>query len=82
MGIEEEIRNKLIRLNVAVTSLGGFRLDQSQDSNVSVIRIDYAGVTGTFDPEDLLSLLKKLPDQAGSIVVTKLFGFRLHVASR
>jgi hypothetical protein len=71
MGIEGEIRNELTRLNVPVTSLRGFWLDQSQDPNVSVIRIDYEGVTGTFDPEDLLSLLKKLPDQAGSIVVTE-----------
>jgi len=36
MRIEEEIRNELIRLNVPVTSFGGFRLDQSQESNVSV----------------------------------------------
>ena len=28
-------------------------------------------VTGTFDPEDLLSLLQRLPDNAGSIVVTE-----------
>jgi len=71
MGIEEEIRNELIRLNVTVTSLREFRLDQSQDPNVSVITIDYEGLTRMFDPEDLLSLLKKLPDQAGSIVVTE-----------
>ena len=25
---------------------------------------NYEGVTGTFDPEDLLSLLKKLPDRS------------------
>jgi hypothetical protein len=32
---------------------------------------NYEGVTGTFDPEDLLSLLKILPDRAGSIVVVE-----------
>lgn len=82
MGIDEEIRNEFIGLNVASHELGGFRLDQSQDPNVSVIRIDYEGVTGMLDPEDLLSLLEKSPDQAGSVGVTEAIRIRLHVASR
>ena len=70
MGIEEEIKNdELLRLGVPIKRLRGFRLDESQEPNV--IRVDYEGVTGTFDPEDLLSLLKILPDQAGSIVVVE-----------
>jgi len=69
MDIQAEIRNELIRLDVPLTSLGGFQFDQSQEANV--IRVDYEGVTGTFDPEGLLSLLKILPDQAGSIVVVE-----------
>ena len=70
MGIEEEIKNdELLRLGVPIKRLRGFRLDESQEPNV--IRVDYEGVTGTFDPEDLLSLLKILPDQAGSIVAVE-----------
>ena len=33
--------------------------------------MDIQGVTGTFDPQDLLSLLQDLPDKAGSIVVVE-----------
>jgi hypothetical protein len=69
MDIQEEIKKELIRLDVPITSLGGFQLDQSQEPNV--ISVDYEGVTGTFDPEDLLSLLRDLPDKAGSIVVVE-----------
>ena len=36
-----------------------------------MIRVDYEGVTGAFDPEDLLTLLRNLPDKAGSIVVVE-----------
>jgi hypothetical protein len=43
MDIQEEIKNELIRLDVPITSLGGFQLDQSQEPNV--IRVDYEGVT-------------------------------------
>ena len=67
MDIQEEIKNELARLDVPTTSLGGFQLDSSQEPNV--IRVDYEGVTGTFDPQDLLSLLQDLPDKAGSTVV-------------
>jgi hypothetical protein len=67
MDVQEEIRNELLRLNVPTTSLAGFQLDSSQEPNV--IRVDYEGVTGTFDPQDLLSLLQDLPDKAGSTVV-------------
>jgi hypothetical protein len=49
--------------------LGGFRFDPSQEPKE--VKVDYEGVTGTFDPKDLLSLLKILPDQAGSIVVVE-----------
>ena len=52
-----------------ITVLGGFQLDPSQEPKA--IRVDSEGVTGTFDPEDLLSLLKILPDRAGSIVVVE-----------
>jgi hypothetical protein len=69
MDIQEEIKKELIRLDVPITSLGGFQLDQSQEPNV--IRVDYEGVTGTFDPRDLLSLLQDLPDNAGSTVVVE-----------
>jgi hypothetical protein len=69
MDIQEEIKNELIRLDVPITRLGGFQFDPSQEPNV--IRVDYEGATGTFDPQDLLSLLKKLPDSAGSIVVVE-----------
>ena len=67
MDIQEEIRNELLRLGVPITSLGGFQFDSSEEPEE--VRVDYEGVTGTFDPEDLLSLLKILPDKAGSIVV-------------
>jgi hypothetical protein len=66
-GTEGPLFSRRIGLNVPFTSLGGFELDQSQEPNV--IRVDYEGVTGTFDPEELLSLLQDLPDKAGSIVV-------------
>jgi hypothetical protein len=69
VGVQEEIRDELVRLNVPITSLGGFQLDPSQEAEA--IRIDYEGVTGTFDPQDLLSVLKKLPDGAGSTVVVE-----------
>ena len=46
MDIQEEIRNELIRLDMPVTSLGGFQLDPSRDPGV--IRVDYEGVTGAF----------------------------------
>ena len=58
MDIQEEIRSEPLRLDVPVTSLGGFQLDQSKDP--AVIRVDYEGVTGTFDPEDLLALLLEI----------------------
>jgi hypothetical protein len=67
--IQEEIRSELLRLDVPSTSLDRFQFDPSQESKA--VRVDYEGVTGTFDPEDLLSLLKKLPDRAGSIVVVE-----------
>ena len=69
MDIQEEINSELLRLDVPVTSLGAFQLDASQEPQV--INVDYEGVTGTFDPEDLLSLLQDLPDKAGSIVVVE-----------
>ena len=69
MDIQEEIRNELLRLDVPITSLGGFEFDSSEEPKE--VKVDYEGVTGTFDPEDLLSLLKILPDQAGSIVVVE-----------
>ena len=67
MDIQEEINSELIRLDVPTTSLAGFQLDSSQEPNV--IRVDYEGVTGRFDPQELLSLLQDLPDKAGSTVV-------------
>ena len=70
MDIQEEIRNELLRLDIPVTSsFGGFQFDSSEEPKE--IRIDYEGATGTFDPQDLLSLLKKLPDKAGSTVVVE-----------
>jgi len=45
-----------------ITSLGGFQFEPSQELKRS--GPNYEGVTGTFDPEDLLSLLKKLPDMS------------------
>ena len=69
MDIQEEIRSELLRLDVPVTSLDGFQLDQSKDP--AAIRVDYEGATGMFDPQDLLTLLRKLPDNAGSIVVVE-----------
>ena len=69
MDIQEEITNELVRLDVPITSLGGFQFDLSQEPKV--IGVDYEGVTGTFDPQDLLSLLQILPDRAGSIVVVE-----------
>jgi len=69
MDIQEEIQNELLRLDVPLTSLGGFQFDPSQEPKA--VKVDYEGVTGTFDPEDLLSLLQKLPDKAGSTVVVE-----------
>jgi len=69
MDVPEEIRSELLRLDVPITSLGGFQFDSSQEPKE--VRVDYEGVTGTFDPQDLLSLLKVLPDRAGSIVVVE-----------
>ena len=66
MDIEEEIRIELVRLGV---SWGGFQHAVSQERQV--VRVDYEGVTGTFDPPDLLSLLKKLPNKSGSTVVVE-----------
>jgi hypothetical protein len=67
MDIQEETRNELIRLGV--TNLGGFQFDATEE--VKEVKVDYERVAGTFDPEDLLALLKILPDQAGSIVVVE-----------
>ena len=69
MDIQEEMRNELMRLDVPITSLGGFQFESSEEPKE--VKVDYEGVTGTFDPEELLSLLKKLPDKAGSTVVTE-----------
>ena len=69
MDIQEEINSELLRLGVPHTSLGAFQLDASKDPKV--VRADCEGVTGTFDPQDLLSLLQRLPDNAGSTVVTE-----------
>jgi len=69
MDIQEEIRSELLRLDVPITSLGGFQFDSSQEPKT--VRVDYEGVTATFDPQDLLSLLQILPDRAGSIVVVE-----------
>jgi hypothetical protein len=49
--------------------LGAFQFDSSPEPEE--VRVDYEGVTGTFDPQDLLSLLEMLPDRAGSIVVVE-----------
>ena len=76
MDIQEEIRNELVRLDVPTTSLARFQLDSSQEPNV--IRVDYEGVTGTFDPQDLLSLLQDLPDKAGSTVVIEAIRIYRH----
>ena len=76
MDVQEEIRNELLRLNVPTTSLAGFQLDSFQEPNV--IRVDYEGVTGTFDPQDLLSLLRDLPDKAGSTVVIEAIRIYRH----
>ena len=35
MGVQEEIRDELVRLNVPITSLGGFQLDPSQEAEAS-----------------------------------------------
>ena len=76
MDIQEEIRNELARLDVPTKSLAGFQLDSSQEPNV--IRVDYEGVTGTFDPQDLLSLLQDLPDKAGPTVVIEAIRIYRH----
>ena len=69
MDIQEEMNSELLRLDVPFTSLGAFQLDASQEPQV--VRVDYEGVTGTFDPQDLLSLLQRLPDNTGSTVVAE-----------
>jgi hypothetical protein len=69
MDIQEEIRSELLRLDVPFTSLGAFQFDSSQEPKV--VTVDYEGVTGKFDPQDLLSLLQRLPDNAGSTVVVE-----------
>jgi hypothetical protein len=69
MDIQEEINSELLRLDVPFTSLGAFQLDASQEPKE--VRVDYEGVTGTFDPEDLLSLLEKFPNRAESTVVVE-----------
>ena len=69
MDIQEEINSELLRLGVPHTSLGAFQLDASQEPQV--VRVDYEWVTGTFDPQDLLSLLQRLPDNTGSTVVVE-----------
>jgi hypothetical protein len=76
MDIQEEIRSELIRLDVPTTTLAGFLLDSSQEP--AVIRVDYEGVIGTFDPQDLLSLLRDLPDKAGSTVVIEAIRIYRH----
>ena len=76
MDIQEEINSELLRLGVPVTSLGAFHLDASQEPQV--VKVDYEGVTGTFDPQDLLSLLQDLPDKAGSIVVVEAIRIYRH----
>jgi hypothetical protein len=68
MDIQEEIRNELLRLNMPIKSLRGFQFPSKEPKT---IRVDHEGVTGTFDSEDLPSVLKKLPDRAGSIVVVE-----------
>jgi hypothetical protein len=64
MDIQEKIENELLRLDVPTTDLGGFQFDPSEDPKE--VKVDYEGVTGTFDPKDLLALLEILPDRAGS----------------
>jgi hypothetical protein len=76
MDIQEEIKNELARLDVPTTSWAGFQLDSSKEPNV--IRVDYGGVTGMFDPQDLLSLLRDLPDKAGSTVVIEAIRIYRH----
>src|SRR4030095_6570528 len=43
MEIQEEIRSELVRLDVPITSLGGFQFDSSQEPKE--VRVDYEGVT-------------------------------------
>ena len=69
MDIQEELNSELLRLGVPLPSLGAFQLDASQEPHV--VKVDYEGVTGTFDPQDLLSLLQRLPDNTGSTVVAE-----------
>ena len=69
MDIQEEINSELLRLGVPHTSLGAFQLATSQEPQV--VKVDYEGVTGTFDPQDLLSLFQRWPDNVGSTVVTE-----------
>ena len=76
MDIQEEINGELLRLGVPLPSLGAFQLDASQEPQV--VKVDYEGVTGTFDPEDLLSLLQDLPDKAGSTVVIEAIRIYRH----
>ena len=68
MDIQEEINSELLRLGVPHPSLGTFQMDASQKPQVVKV-LDYEGVTGAFD--QICSLLKILPDQAGSTVVVE-----------
>jgi hypothetical protein len=62
MDIQEEIRSELLRLNVPITSLGGFQFDPSQESKA--MKVDFEGVTGTFEPEDLLFIAQEIARQS------------------
>jgi len=68
MDIQEEIRSELLRLDVPFADLGGFQFTSQEPK---VVTVNYEGVTGTFDPQDLLSLLQRLPSNAGSTVVVE-----------
>ena len=48
MDIQEKIRSELLRLDVPITSLGGFQFDSPQEP--TEVKVDYEGITGTFDP--------------------------------
>jgi len=80
MNIQEEIRSELLRLDVPFTDLGGFQFDPSQEPKV--VRVDYERVTGTFDSQNLLSLLQRLPITPGQQWSLKLFVSRVSVVKR
>jgi hypothetical protein len=42
MDIQEEIRSELLRLDVPITSLGGFQFDSSEEPKE--VKVDYEGV--------------------------------------